>query len=264
MENNNKFYVYEYIRTDSMEPFYVGKGKGNRFLDIRKRSKYFKMISDKMKIVVNILIDKLTEEEAFGIECWYINEYKYVYGYNLCNVTDGGEGTKGIKMSLETKNKISLANKGKRLGCKLSEETKRKMSIASTGRNMPKGSDSKLSKEVICINTSEVFGSMIEASSKTGIIDRMISQCCRGERKSTTSKDGKNMYWMYKADYDIKSKEDIDNILKDKIKNKVYKRVICLNDNNIFDTIAEASRFYNVFAQNISACCKNKIKTVKG
>lgn len=278
---DNEFYVYEYIRTDTMEPFYVGKGKGNRFLDIRKRSKYFKMISDKMKIVVNILIDKLTEEEAFGIECWYINEYKYVYGYNLCNVTDGGEGTKGIKMSLETKNKISLANKGKRLGCKLSEETKRKMSIsrtggkrseetkrkmsiASTGRNMPKGSDSKLSKEVICINTSEVFGSMIEASSKTGIIDRMISKCCRGERKSTTSKDGKKMYWMYKADYDLKSKEDIDNILKDKIKNKVYKRVICLNDNNTFDTVAEASRFYNVFAQNISACCKNKIKTVKG
>ena len=30
----NNFYVYEYIRTDSMEPFYVGKGSGNRYLDL--------------------------------------------------------------------------------------------------------------------------------------------------------------------------------------------------------------------------------------
>jgi hypothetical protein len=89
MENNNKFYVYEYIRTDSMEPFYVGKGSGNRYLDLNKRNDYFKMIIDKMKVLVNILEDDLTEEEAFDIECWYINEYKYIYGYNLCNVTDG-------------------------------------------------------------------------------------------------------------------------------------------------------------------------------
>ena len=200
---DNEFYVYEYIRADTMEPFYVGKGKGDRFLDIRHRSKYFKMISDKMKIIVNILIDKLTEEEAFGIECWYINEYKYVYGYNLCNISDGGDGVSGVKRSEETKLKIGKANKGKRKGCKLSEETKKKMSISkiggkrseetkkkmsltSTGRIMPKGSDSKNSKKVICINTGDVFGSMIEASEKTGVADRMISQCCRGRRKSTT------------------------------------------------------------------------------
>lgn len=79
MENNNKFYVYEYIRTDSMEPFYVGKGSGNRYLDLNKRNDYFKMIIDKMKVLVNILEDDLTEEEAFDIECWYINEYKYIY-----------------------------------------------------------------------------------------------------------------------------------------------------------------------------------------
>ena len=278
---DKEFYVYEYIRSDTMEPFYVGKGKGNRYLDISHRNKYFKMISNKIKILVNILNNNLTEEEAFDLECWYINEYKYVYGYNLCNISDGGDGVSGIKRSLETKQKLSNANRGKRLGIKLSEETKkkmsisrtgqkrneetkRKMSIASTGRIMPKGSDSKISKEVVCINTGEVFGSMIEASNKTGTIDRMISQCCRGERKSTTSKSGERMYWMYKSDYDLKSENEIIVLLKDKSKNKVNKKVVCLNDGNIFNTITEASKFYNVFAQNISACCKGKIKTVKG
>lgn len=278
---DNGFYVYEYIRTDKMEPFYIGKGSGNRYLDINKRNEYFKMILSKTKVLVNILHEGLTEEEAFGIECWYINEYKYVYGYNLCNVSDGGDGVKGIKRSLSTREKISIANKGKRLGVKLSEETKRKMSIArkgqkrseetkakmsiaSTGRVMPKGSDSKNSKKVVCLNTGEVFGSMIEASNKTGIIDRMISQCCREKRKSTTSSDGVKMYWMYESDYNLKTKEEIADILEDKSKNKVHKKVICLNDNNIFNTITEASKFYNVFGQNISACCKGKIKSIKG
>lgn len=278
---DNGFYVYEYIRTDKMEPFYIGKGSGNRYLDINKRNEYFKMILSKTKVLVNILHEGLTEEEAFGIECWYINEYKYVYGYNLCNVSDGGDGVKGIKRSLSTREKISIANKGKRLGVKLSEETKTKMSIArkgqkrseetkakmsiaSTGRVMPKGSDSKNSKRVVCLNTGEVFGSMIEASNKTGITDRMISQCCRGKRKSTTSSDGVKMYWVYESDYNLKTKDEIIDILEDKFKNKVHKKVICLNDNNVFNTITEASKFYNVFGQNISACCKGKIKSIKG
>ena len=278
---NDKFYVYEYIRCDKMEPFYIGKGSSNRYLDLSKRNEYFKKILQKTKVLVSILHDGLTEEQAFGIEAWYIHEYKYIYGYNLCNVSDGGDGISGVKRSLETREKISKANKGKRLGCKLSDETKRKMSIsrtgqkrseetkakmsiASTGRVMPKGSDSKNSKEVVCINTGEVFGSMVEASNKTGTIDRMISQCCRGKRKSTTSSDGIKMYWMYKSEYDLKSSEEIENILKEKTKNKVIKKIICLNDNKTFDTITEASRFYNVFMQNISACCKGKIKSIKG
>ena len=72
------------------------------------------------------------------------------------------------------------------------------------------------------------------------------------------------MYWMYKSDYDLKSENEIIVLLKDKSKNKVNKKVVCLNDGNVFNTITEASKFYNVFAQNISACCKGKIKTVKG
>ena len=278
---SDNFYVYEYIRVDKMEPFYIGKGSSNRYLDLSKRNEYFKMILQKTKVLVSILHDGLTEEQAFGIEAWYIHEYKYVYGYNLCNVSDGGDGVSGVKRSLETREKISKANKGKRLGCKLSEETKRKMSIsrtgqkrseetkakmslASTGRVMPRGSDSKLSKEVVCINTGEVFGSMVEAAKKLGILDRSISQCCRGEQKSIISKDGIKTYWMYKSEYDLKSKEEIENILKEKSKNKVFKKVICLNDNKTFNTITEASKFYNVFVQNISACCKGKVKSVKG
>ena len=41
----NDYYVYEWIRLDTNEPFYVGKGKGNRWKDlIRGRNYHFNNI----------------------------------------------------------------------------------------------------------------------------------------------------------------------------------------------------------------------------
>ena len=37
MENN--YYVYEWIRLDTNEPFYVGKGKGIRWKSFDRRNK---------------------------------------------------------------------------------------------------------------------------------------------------------------------------------------------------------------------------------
>jgi hypothetical protein len=51
---------------------------------------------------VYILHSGLSEQEAFEYECWYINEYRFVYGFNLCNLTDGGEGISGFKHSEKT------------------------------------------------------------------------------------------------------------------------------------------------------------------
>lgn len=138
----------------------------------------------------------------------------------------------GKKMSQEARNKISLANKGKflgeehhmygktfsketrlkmsisRTGQKRSEETKRKMSLASKGRVMPKKSESKNSVSVVCLNTGEVFGSMIEAEEKYGILYTSISKCCRGINKSAISPiTGEKTYWIYESNY-ISNKEN--------------------------------------------------------
>ena len=87
------YYVYEWIRLDTNEPFYVEKGKGNRMYSFnRGNNRYFYNIVAKTQVAVCILEQYLTEEEAYQIECYYINKYKYEIGYNLTNVSDGGEG----------------------------------------------------------------------------------------------------------------------------------------------------------------------------
>lgn len=89
---DNVYYVYEWIRLDTNEPFYVGKGKGNRWKKLSRENSRFNRIVNKLPVVVNILHDNLDEETANGLEVWYIREYRDVIGYDLCNIADGGEG----------------------------------------------------------------------------------------------------------------------------------------------------------------------------
>lgn len=90
---NNKYYVYEWIRLDTNEPFYVGKGSGDRWKKLtRDNNHHFNNIVNSKDVVVNILEDNLTEEEAFEYESYYIWYYRDIIGYDLCNITDGGEG----------------------------------------------------------------------------------------------------------------------------------------------------------------------------
>jgi hypothetical protein len=88
----NKYYVYEYVRLDTNEPFYIGKGTMNRWKDFNKRNKYFLNIIHKVPVAVNILHDNLDENTAFEYECWYIWQLRDIQGYWLANSDDGGKG----------------------------------------------------------------------------------------------------------------------------------------------------------------------------
>ncbi len=68
--------------------------------------------------------------EEFLIE--FFDTRNHNIGYNIAN------GGNNKKMSDETKAKLSLAHKGKRLGKKASEETRLKMSVSQKGKNKGK------------------------------------------------------------------------------------------------------------------------------
>jgi hypothetical protein len=100
----NDFYVYEYVRLDTNEPFYIGKGHGRRWRELKvARSKHFQNICKSVGAAVVILHENLTDQEANEIECWYIWQLRDVQGYDLINGTDGGEGIAGYKHTEETK-----------------------------------------------------------------------------------------------------------------------------------------------------------------
>ena len=163
-----------------------------------------------------ILLQNETHEYACKAERCLIKHYKTknpLYGYNL---TDGGDGPRGLIVTEETRQKMSESHKGKKLpdeqkkmlsetrigeknpyyNKKHSEESRKKMSIAGKGRPKTQKFKDQMSQRVsgaknpmakypvYCINTGEVFWGAKGASNQyTHILASNISAVCRGKTK---------------------------------------------------------------------------------
>jgi len=112
MVNPYRFYTYAYLR-ENRTPYYIGKGWGNRAY--KKSKNEIKLPKDKSRII--FLKQNLTEEEAFKHEKYMIAVFgrKDLGTGILRNKTNGGEGSVGMRMSDEAKQKISKVHKGKTL-----------------------------------------------------------------------------------------------------------------------------------------------------
>ena len=107
--DQGRFYVYIHCRADDGEPFYAGKGSGRRAWAKTGRSAWWKRIVAKHGLIVKIQKHFQDESEAFASEIETIAILRDL-GYELCNLTDGGEGASGSKHTSETRGKISKAN----------------------------------------------------------------------------------------------------------------------------------------------------------
>jgi hypothetical protein len=208
------FYVYEHWRPDRDEPFYVGKGKGGRANLMRRRNMHHRAIQAKlhklgMAVEVRIIVNGLSEEDAFNIEKQRIQMWKAA-GIDLANKSEGGEGNsghiglrgnksprygkpslfKGKKHSEESKKIISKSAKGnkKRLGSKLSNETKEKISNSHKGKICTYLIGKKLSDETKSKISSALMGKM--SGDKNPFFDKKHSE--ETKRKISESKRVKN------------------------------------------------------------------------
>lgn len=163
-----KFYVYVYLDPRKpgrfsynnisflWEPFYVGKGNGNRYLDhLKCLEKHYNLyFKNKLnKIIRNgfsksdiekkiIILSNLNEEESFIIEKDLIKQIGRSCNKkgNLVNLTDGGDGISGYVHSSKAKKKMSKEHKGEKnymFGKHHSKETKKKIGQALKGRKSP-------------------------------------------------------------------------------------------------------------------------------
>lgn len=121
-----EFYVYGWIRLDTNEFFYIGKGKGKRAFERKACNNHFMNIYNSVDTAVVFLKENLTNQEAVDLERKYIEYLVFEIGYGidikgfresevglLTNCTWGGEGTPGRKCKEITKKRISRGNKGK-------------------------------------------------------------------------------------------------------------------------------------------------------
>ena len=253
-------------------------------------------------------------------EMAYIYEKLYTIQVNAWsnekyyNLKIGGKGgTYGIKMSEDTKLKISIANKGKQSpnkGKKLSELTKLKISNSLKGKTVSLktkqlwskqrtgegnsmfgvhrfgsenpmygkshseetkvkisamlkgkkiGKDNHKSTSVVLLNTGEVFESINIASKKFNISSGNISRCCNKDGyKYAGTLNGEKLVWMFLNEYRNLNNKEIRLILSQNSKRSNSRKVISLNNKQIFETIKEAGLKYNISPNNISKNCKGK------
>lgn len=139
-----KYYVYQHLRLDKNEIFYIGIGtKSKQDLKCNTYSRaYSKHIDNNiwLKIVrktnwkFEILFESNDRKEVEQMEIELITKYGRKCDNKGClaNLTLGGESNKGYIFTEEQKRKISDSQKGKpgrRLGKKLTDEQKTKLSI---------------------------------------------------------------------------------------------------------------------------------------
>jgi hypothetical protein len=127
-------YVYTLVDPRNNLPFYVGKGSGERCNAHVVEAKYYvkrkslklnkirKLMRLGMEPIVIKLEENVSDKQALDLECLLIAEMRDL-GFNLTNMTDGGDGAQGYKHTEDHKQKMSDLQKGR----VFSEETKQRM-----------------------------------------------------------------------------------------------------------------------------------------
>ena len=214
--------VYRYLRNDTAYPVYIGIGTLKRARDTKNgRSEFFKRIRDKHGIELEIVEERLDWNTAAEKEKWWIALYGRIDNGTgiLCNLTDGGEGRFGCKLSPESiqKGKDTKARNGLAgmLGKTHTEEVRKRISKAHTGRKRSaetcknigdairgkkktmtpkflksiaarKGKKTAFTREVINTITGETFSCINMAAESAGIRTETLGRKLRGDRTNNT------------------------------------------------------------------------------
>lgn len=131
-----EFYVYLHCKPDGT-PFYIGKGHSKRAYQFgyRRNAYYAKVIHKYGRDNIRVCIFPCESElQAFADEVLWIRQLRDD-GLPLANMTDGGEGVRGLPCSQETRKRMSAASLGK----PKSAETRAKMSAAQIGNKKNAG-----------------------------------------------------------------------------------------------------------------------------
>lgn len=107
------YYIYLHRRESDNKVFYVGKGRNGRARSRSGRNSRWNNTYRKHGLVVELVFENLTEDEAFELEVETIKEMRYHFEATMCNMTDGGEGVSGYKWEDLSKH-VSKCNIGRK------------------------------------------------------------------------------------------------------------------------------------------------------
>jgi hypothetical protein len=168
------FYIYLHSRLDDGIPFYVGKGRSKRAYSKGGRSDFWNSVVTKHGLLVEIIANNLTENEAFLHERRLISFYGRLQNGPLINLTDGGEGVSGH----------NEGNQNWRFRVE-TEETRRKKSESHKGKKRPK--HSKFMKGNNWPRTGRGFGYIHLESTKQKLRDANLGKKQTAETRAKMS-----------------------------------------------------------------------------
>lgn len=131
------------------------------------------------------------------------------------------------------------------------EETKQHLSDINKGEKHPK------KKAIYCIELKRVFPYARAITEEFGWNHGDVIKCCNGSKLSFHK-----MHWMYYEDY-----LEYGEVIREKKtqpKRSHKKKVICIETNVVYESIAEAMRSTGCDSRAIHQCCNNPNRTVKG
>ncbi len=154
----NQYYVYVLLDSSKKgnfvygdvsfvnEPFYIGKGIGNRIRNTVKDKynsykfrKISKMKESKIDIISEKIFENLSNEDAIRLEIDLISKIgrRDMKRGPLSNLTDGGDGRLSSPHSDEVKLKISKTKKEQNIRTVHTDDTKNFLSIINSGSKNP-------------------------------------------------------------------------------------------------------------------------------
>ena len=247
--------------------------------------------------VHEIIKDKLTKQEAQDLEIALISEYNSTnkeFGYNT--LLGGNLGTLGLKMSTETRRKMSTNRTGEKnhfygkthseesklkmskaksgkycgenswnYGRSISDERKKKLSEAFKGKNS--GGDSRFAVKVYCVELEKVFNCIKDAKKYVGGEISIWQSASDSTHTFTAGVDPITkvpLHWIYYDELGSFSKEELEDI-KTRYAKKGHERdsikIICLNNNIVFDNAWKAAEWCGLKGNsNICACVRGSRK----
>ena len=194
----NIHYIYQHIRLDTNEIFYIGKGvqkKQNyqyyRAFDKKRRNNIWNSIVSKTGFKVEILATNLSEKECFNLEIELISKHGKIFNNSgtLANYTDGGEGQ--LRFHKNSKKQIEAVKKAREIAWKLPRTKKQ---IEACSKNALKANPEKSVLQYdLNMNLLNEFKSLAEAARSINGNHGNISMCCQGKRKTAYK-----FIWKYK------------------------------------------------------------------
>ena len=110
-----------------------------------------------------------------------------------------------------------------------------------------------IARKIYCVEEDRIYDSSKQLAKEWNI--KGVSNIHKSCNYYINTVKGKHLLWL----------DEYENMTETEITayyNKIYNKIICLNDNNIFNSIKETSEYYKCSENMIRLCCNKKVNSL--